>query len=80
MMGGGELCHTEKIQQIFTVHQVFCVSVHLFLVVPDGATSILLQPGVVAASASVRANVVPHLHMTKDDLTPNFQKKAQLKL
>lgn len=36
--------------------------VHLFLVVPDGAASIFLQPGVVAASASVWANVVPHLH------------------
>lgn len=36
-------------------------SVHLFLVVPDGAASLLLQPGVVAAAASVGADVVPHL-------------------
>lgn len=52
-----------------------CVSIHLFFVVPDGATSILLQSGVVAASASVSANVVPYLQMWKDLLPPVLKKK-----
>lgn len=35
--------------------------VYLFLIVPYGATSILLQSGVVTTSASVWTNMVPHL-------------------
>lgn len=63
-----------------------CASVHLFLVVPDGAPSVVLQSGVVAASASVRANVVPHLHMQKDFFffffftCIRFQRYAQLNI
>lgn len=64
-----------------------CV-VHLFLVVPDCASSVLLESGVVAASASVCTNVVPHLHMYRDlsyphaklTIVPYFNQPAYLLL
>ena len=55
------------------------VFVHLFLIVPDGAASVLLQSGVVATSASVRADMIPHLRTWTDVFTTMFKNYAYLK-
>lgn len=50
-----------------------CIFIHLFFIIPDGASSILLQSCVVATSASVWANMVPHLHRQKNVLKNHIQ-------
>lgn len=71
----------EKLENCFEWFRVAILwgNFYLFLIVPDGAPSILLQSGIVAASASVRANVVPHLHTQKDFFTSVFINMCSLK-